>query len=191
MIVPNTIKPTPTNPHPGFFHSGNRTFFTSSCDTNGPKTRNSRLFSEIYSAHDDANTATLEEQSQPNENTDYEILALQKQVAALFSKNKKLKAQNKQLKEENLLHKAEIKLLTEQVQQTIKEHFKDKEKIFRFYTGIQDYVTFMTLFNSFGSAVNNLIFYGMVQTQIPNDWFLKVLLNTGPKDPFHLNKNFF
>lgn len=95
------------------------------------------------------------------------MLTLQEPVAKLLSKNEKLKTESKQPIEENLRQKAEIGLLTEQVQEKIKENYFKENKLFQFYTGLQDYVTFKTLLDSFGPAVNNLVYHDT--TQILND----------------------
>ena len=82
-IVRKTIKPTPTNPCPTI-KARNRTpleSIKSSCDTNGPKAKRRRLFSDTHSSEDEVNTTTLEEPSQADENTDPEILELWKQKA--------------------------------------------------------------------------------------------------------------
>ena len=40
------------------------------------------------------------------------------------------------------------------------ENFKNDSKLFTFYTGIPDYTTFEIVFQSFGSAVNSLVYIG-------------------------------
>ena len=37
---------------------------------------------------------------------------------------------------------------------------KEDEKLFKFYTGLPDYETFKIIFESFGEAVNNLVYSG-------------------------------
>ena len=39
------------------------------------------------------------------------------------------------------------------------DRFKDDDKLFRFYTGLQDYKAFQILFESFGPVVNNIVYY--------------------------------
>ena len=39
------------------------------------------------------------------------------------------------------------------------ERFKEGEKLFRFYTEISDYEIFAVIFNSFGSVVDNLVYF--------------------------------
>ena len=79
---------------------------------------------------------------------------------------KELSTENKSLKSENERQKTEIIQLKEQFQNELNKNpfsvdcFKGNDKLFRFYTGLQDYKTFKTLFASFGPAVNNLIYYG-------------------------------
>ena len=75
----------------------------------------------------------------------------------------KLKAENNKLKSENACQKNDIKLLKEQIHKEQIEksfsvdRFKDDDKLFRFYTGLEDYKTFKILFETFGPAVNNCI----------------------------------
>jgi hypothetical protein len=40
------------------------------------------------------------------------------------------------------------------------ECFKNNDMLIMFYTGLEDYKTFKTLFDSLGPAVNNLLYYG-------------------------------
>ncbi len=40
------------------------------------------------------------------------------------------------------------------------ECFKGNDNLIRFYTGLGDCKTFKTLFDSFGPAVNDLVYYG-------------------------------
>ncbi|XP_028418315.1 uncharacterized protein LOC114544501 [Dendronephthya gigantea] len=100
-----------------------------------------------------------------NENID-PIACLQEQTEKLLATNEKLKEENGRLKNENKCQKDEIRGLTEQLEQERKrirfsiECFKDNDILIRFYTGLEDYKTFKTLFDSFGPAVNNLVYYG-------------------------------
>ena len=56
--------------------------------------------------------------------------------------------------------------LTEQLKKEVDrkhfstECFKDNDMLIRFYRGLEDYKTFKTLFDLFGPAVNNLVYYG-------------------------------
>ena len=65
------------------------------------------------------------------------------------------------LKSENVCQMNDIKVLKEQIHKVQIEksfsvdRFKDDDKLFRFYTGLQDYKTFQILFESFGTVVNN------------------------------------
>ena len=94
-----------------------------------------------------------------NENID-PIAYLQEQVVKLSATNEKLK-ENESLKHENKCQKDKIRGLTEQLKEVDRKHFsiecfKDNDMLIRFYTGLEDYKTFKTLFDSFGPAVNNL-----------------------------------
>ena len=77
----------------------------------------------------------------------------------------KLKAENNKLKSENACQKNDIKLLKEQIHKEQIEksfsvdRFKDDDKLFRFYTGLEDYKTFKILFETFGPAVNSIVYY--------------------------------
>ena len=72
---------------------------------------------------------------------------------------------NRQLREENERLKLENASLVEKLCQNEKkpkfsfEDIKDDDKMFRFYTGMLDYLTFKLLFQSFGAAVNKLVYY--------------------------------
>ncbi|XP_028418362.1 uncharacterized protein LOC114543675 [Dendronephthya gigantea] len=141
-IVPKATRPTPTKPR-------------------------STTFSEL----DDNNNSSrsIEEPDKMatpvNENID-PIACLQEQTEKLLATNEKLKEENGRLKNENKCQKDEIRGLTEQLEQERKrirfsiECFKDNDILIRFYTGLEDYKTFKTLFDSFGPAVNNLVYYG-------------------------------
>ena len=100
-----------------------------------------------------------------NENID-PIAHLQEQVAKLSATNEKLKEENESLKHENKCQKDKIRGLTEQLKEEVDrkhfsiECFKDNDMLIRFYTGLEDYKTFKILFDSFGPAVNNLVYYG-------------------------------
>lgn len=72
--------------------------------------------------------------------------------ASLREQVEKLKAENNMLKSENVCQKNDIKVLKEQIHKVQIEksfsvdRFKDDDKLFRFYTGLQDYKTFQILF---------------------------------------------
>ena len=74
---------------------------------------------------------------------------------------KELSTENKSLKSKNKRQKTEIIQLKEQFQHELNnkpfsvDWFKGNDKLFRFYTRLQDYKTFNTLFVSYGPAVNN------------------------------------
>ena len=76
-----------------------------------------------------------------------------------------LENENRRLKEENERLKSENTCLLEKVSESQKkpsfsfEDIKDNDKLFKFYTGLPDYLTFKILFNSFGNAVDKLVYY--------------------------------
>lgn len=158
-IVPKATRPTPTKPR-STVKARNRTLV--SCTKSVPAKR--RLFSEL-----DDNNNSIEEPNKMatpvNENIDPNA-CLQERTAKLLATNEKLKEEIGRLKNENKYQKDEIRGLTEQLEQERKrirfsiECFKNNDILIRFYTGLEDYKTFKTLFDSFGPAVNNLVYYG-------------------------------
>ena len=157
MIVPKATRPTPTNPC-STVKARNRAPLVSNLKI---CTAKRRLFDEL-----DGNnnlSGSIQEPHQMatpvNENID-PIAYLQEQVAKLSATNEKLK-ENESLKHENKCQKDKIRGLTEQLKEVDRKHFsiecfKDNDMLIRFYTGLEDYKTFKTLFDSFGPAVNNL-----------------------------------
>ena len=107
----------------------------------------------------------------------------------------KLKAENSMLKSENGCQKNDIKVLKEQLHKVQIEksfsvdRFKDDDKLFRFYTGLQDYKTFQILFESFGPVVNNIVYYdsNTKAENITSSDFVK----HGPKRLLRLEQKFF
>ena len=79
----------------------------------------------------------------------------------------KLKAANNKVKSENACQKNDIKLLKEQIHNKQIERsfsvdrFKDDDKLFRFYSGLENYNTFKILFETFELAVNNIVYYDL------------------------------
>ena len=71
------------------------------------------------------------------------------------------------LKSENACQKNDINVPKEQLHKVQIEksfsvdRFKDDDKLFRFYTGLQDYKTFQILFELFGPVVNNIVYYDL------------------------------
>ena len=162
-IVPKATRPTPTNPR-STVKARNRAPLVSNLKSVPAKRR---LFDEL-----DGNnnlSGSIQEPNQMatpvNENID-PIAYLQEQVAKLSATNEKLKEENESLKHESKCQKDKIRGLTEQLKEEVErkhfsiECFKDNDMLIRFYTGLEDYKTFKTLFDSFGPAVNNLVYYG-------------------------------
>ena len=161
-IVPKATRPTPTNPR-STVKARNRAPLVSNLKSVPAKRR---LFDEL-----DGNnnlSGSIQEPNQMvtsvNENID-PIAYLQEQVAKLSATNEKLKEENESLKHENKCQKDKIRGLTEQLKEVDRKHFstecfKDNDILIRFYTGLEDYKTFKTLFDSFGPAVSNLVYYG-------------------------------
>ena len=91
-----------------------------------------------------------EQQSCMNEPINREILEIK--IAQLESENEKLMKENRKLLEDNAF------LATKLRRGFSIDNIKDDRKLFSFYTGLPDYEKFKILFNSFGSAVNNLVY---------------------------------
>ena len=174
-IVPKTIRPTPTKPR-STTKARNRTPMSTLPlrETNRTKRR---LFSEAThaSVSEDSSTVmyhTNVENIDSNQTEVFSELAERETNAntlentLLNEQIKDLSTENKSLKSENKRQKTEIIQLKEQLQNELNKKpfsvdcFKGDDKLFRFYTGLQDYKTFKTLFASFGPAVSNLIYYG-------------------------------
>ena len=86
------------------------------------------------------------------------------QQASMKSEKDNLTARILELERENVRLKDEVQRLTE-VDSRQKNSFslddvKSNPKAFRFYTGFTNYETFKLIFDSFGPAVNNLIYHG-------------------------------
>lgn len=150
ILVPKTIKPTLTTPR-STTKARNR---TSVCPEQNTKRR--RLCEmEAQNVLVDCTKETYPEV----ENLD--------PSASLREQVEKLKAENNMLKSENVCQKNDIKVLKEQIHKVQIEksfsvdRFKDDDKLFRFYTGLQDYKTFQILFESFGTVVNNIVYYDL------------------------------
>ncbi len=81
---------------------------------------------------------------------------------ALLERIRALELENENLKLTNDIASEKIVILEQNVRekQFCVENFKSNSKLFRFYTGIPDYTTFQIIFNSFGSAVNRLVYIG-------------------------------
>ena len=148
-IVPKATRPTPTKPR-STVKARNRTLLVSSTKSVPTKRR---LFSELD------NNNNLSGSIEPNkmatlavnENID-PIACLQEQMAKLLATNEKLKEENGRLKNENKCQKDEIRGLTEQLEEEVKRKifqfsFKNNDMLIRFYTGLEDYKTFKTLFD--------------------------------------------
>ena len=91
-----------------------------------------------------------EQQSCMIEPINREILEIK--IAQLESENEKLMKENRKLLEDNAF------LATKVSRGFSIDNIKDDQKLFSFYTGLPDYETFKILFDSFGSAVNNLVY---------------------------------
>ena len=165
-IVPKATRPTPTKPR-STVKARNRTPLLAKTKTVQAKRR---LFSELDDTEDNLTVSVSSTVSNINtsphkENTD-PIACLQKQMAKLLATNEQLKDENAQLKKESEYQKVMIRDLTVQLEDEVKrkqfsiECFKGNDNLIRFYTGLQDYKTFKTLFDSFGPAVNSLVYYG-------------------------------
>ena len=163
MIVPKATRPTPEKPL-STVNTRNRAPLLSNLKSVPAKRR---LFDEL-----DGNnnlSGLMQEPNQMatpiNENID-PIAYLQEQVAKLSATIEKLKEAKEGLKHENKCQKDKIKELTEQLKEEVDrkhfsiECFKHNGILIWFYTGLEDYKTFKTLFDSFGPAVNNLVYYG-------------------------------
>ena len=91
-----------------------------------------------------------EQQSSMNEPINREILEIK--IAQLESEYEKLMKENRKLLEDNAF------LATKVSRGSSIGNIKDDQKLFSFYTGLPDYETLKILFNSFGSAVNDLVY---------------------------------
>ena len=91
-----------------------------------------------------------EQQSCMNYFINREILEIK--IAQLESENEKLMKENRKLLEDNAF------LATKVSRCFSIDSIKDDQELFSFYTGLPDYETFKILFDSFGSAVNNLVY---------------------------------
>ena len=190
-IVPKATKPTPTNPRPTV-KARNRNSLVS----NTKRVQPSRcgLFSELNNDHDGDLTQGQDETTPASEHVD-PITCLKEQMADLLAINEKLKVENERLEAKNERQKADIKLLRQQLEEQVKgkhfsvEPFKTNDYLFRFYTGLQDYTTFKTLFDSFGPAVKNLVYYG---TKTDSERLISSdLVKHGPKRSLPLEQEFF
>ena len=77
----------------------------------------------------------------------------------LTLENSRLKEENEKLKAENLLLRNKLKEESAANRFSI-EYFKlGNNRLFRFYTGLEDYDTFKAIFDSFGAGVRNLIYH--------------------------------
>ena len=76
--------------------------------------------------------------------------ALRRQINCLLEENNKLRAQ-----ESTPAHG----ILEQNYKELDLERIKVNSKLFKFYTGLQDYATFQALIRFFGSARNNLIYH--------------------------------
>ena len=159
MIVPKATRPTPAKPR-STAKARNRAPLRSNLKSVPAKRR---LFDEL-----DGNNNLSGSMQEPiqmvtpiNENID-PIAYLQEQVAKLSATNEKLKEERESFKHENKCQKDKIKELTEQLKEEVDrkhfsiECFKHNDILIRFYTGLEDYKTCKTLFDSLGPAVNNL-----------------------------------
>ena len=76
-----------------------------------------------------------------------------------------LENENRRLMEENRRLESENAFLREKVCESQKkptfffEDIRDNDKLFKFYIGLPDYLTFKILFKSFGNAVDKLVYY--------------------------------
>ncbi len=163
-IVPKATRPTPTKPR-STVKVRNRAPLLARTKTVPAKRR---LFSELDDTENNLPITSNESNiitSPHKENTD-PIACLQKQMAKLVATNEQLKDENAQLKNESECQKVVIRDLTIKLEDEVKrkqfsiECFKGNDNLIRFYTGLEDYKTFKTLFDSFGPAVNNLVYYG-------------------------------
>ena len=174
-IVPKTIRPTPTKPR-STTKARIRTPMSSLPLRESNRIKR-RLFSEAAQASESEDLSTVIYQTKVenmdsnqsdvlSEQTERETNANMLENTLLNEQIKELSTENKSLKSENQRQKTELIQLKEQFQNELNKKpfsvdcFKGNDKLFRFYTGLQDYKTFNTLFASFGSAVNNLIYYG-------------------------------
>ena len=80
----------------------------------------------------------------------------------LLERIKALEIENESLKSANDKASEQIVFLEHRINEKefCVENFKNNSKLFRFYTGIPDYTTFEIVFQSFGSAVNSLVYIG-------------------------------
>ena len=77
----------------------------------------------------------------------------------LREENERLRTENDELQKENQHLLEEISDM-QQCKYFSIDSVKDNPKLFRFYTGLPDYATFQAIFNSFGSAVETLVYHG-------------------------------
>ena len=80
---------------------------------------------------------------------------LRDRIAQLELEKRRLEEANEELRQQQITMDATLKANNFSV-----HNLKDDPKLFRFYTGLPDYETFRIIFDSFGLAVNNLVYMG-------------------------------
>ncbi len=89
---------------------------------------------------------------QPEPSSDEQLL--QERITQLELENRKLRVDNEELRKKNNHQE------TNPHGDFSVHKLRNDPKLFKFYTGLPDYETFKIIFDSFGSAVNNLIYVG-------------------------------
>ena len=109
--------------------------------------------------------------------------SLEERIARLELENNKLKEKNEQLIQEKITLEAIVH------RNFSVDTVKEDEKLFKFYTGLPDYETFKIIFESFGAAVNNLVYSGSHtnEKKINSPSYIK----KGPKRTLNPEKEFF
>ena len=83
---------------------------------------------------------------------------LDTRIQFLENENRRLKEENENLKSENACFLEKVSESQKNPSFSFKD-VKDNDKLFKFYTGLPDFLTFTILFKSFGSMVNTLVYY--------------------------------
>ena len=109
--------------------------------------------------------------------------SLEERIARLELENNKLKEKNEQLIQEKITLEAIVH------RDFSVDTVKEDEKLFKFYTWLPDYETFKIIFESFGEAVNNLVYNGsnINEKKIDSPSYIK----SGPTRTLNPEEEFF